>query len=161
MLKYLRLIHFYLGVFFAPTIIFFAFSGMLQTFSFHENHDGKPGIPWVTALSEVHKNQRVPNTWTAKEPAPQPVAKPITAAPTADKSAKPTATSASPTSNPAPPKRRPKSFALKVFVGLMSEGLILTSLLGIYMAFKYARGPLLICGLLIAGTSLPIALLYM
>src|SRR6185312_14071133 len=80
MIKYLRLVHFYLGVFFAPTIIFFSFSGMLQTFSFHENHDGKPGIPWVTALAEVHKNQRVPETWTAKEPETQAI-KPAVAAP--------------------------------------------------------------------------------
>ena len=67
MIKTIRQIHFYLGVFFAPSIIFFAFTGMLQTFSIHEQHQGKPGVPWVTALAEVHKNQRVPESWTGKE----------------------------------------------------------------------------------------------
>ena len=116
MIKYLRLVHFYLGVFFAPTIIFFSFSGALQTFSLHENHQGKPGIPWVTALAEVHKNQRVPETWTAKEPAADPAAKPVGTAPTQvvttakkldlaerEQEAKPGGNLAKLAANPAPP----------------------------------------------------------
>jgi hypothetical protein len=174
MIKYLRLVHFYLGVFFAPTIIFFSFSGALQTFSLHENHQGKPGIPWVTALAEVHKNQRVPETWTAKEPAADPAAKAVGTAPTQvvtsakkldlaerEQEAKPGGNLAKLAANPAPPKRREKSIPLKVFIAFMAIGLIVTSLLGIYMAFKYSRGPLLISGLLLAGTAVPIALLYM
>jgi len=35
MLK-VRLVHFYLGVFFAPLILFFALSGVLQVFKLHE-----------------------------------------------------------------------------------------------------------------------------
>src|SRR5690349_2922525 len=139
MIKYLRLVHFYLGVFFAPTIIFFSFSGMLQTFSLHENHQGLPGIPWVTALAEVHKNQRVPETWTGKEPEAE-AAKPAAPAPAVgsavakaepEKSAepvRPAANVAQAAPRPAPPKRREKSFPLKVFVGFMAIGLIISSL---------------------------------
>src|SRR6185312_7518895 len=123
MIKYLRLVHFYLGVFFAPTIIFFSFSGALQTFSLHENHQGQPGIPWVTALAEIHKNQRAPETWTGKQPASEPTAKPTVSAPTSGVTAENKLESANRTSqattardnlqplpNLAPPKRRAKSF---------------------------------------------------
>jgi hypothetical protein len=186
MIKYLRQVHFYLGVFFAPSIIFFAFSGALQTFSLHENHNGLPGIPWVTALAELHKNQRIPATWTGNEAETAPAkatppSKPITntgtvklethdgdEAQTAGLKSKDEASdvrtqsaTAKASPGPAPPKRHAKSIPLKVFVGFMGIGLIISSLLGIYMAFKYARGPVLIWGLLIAGTALPIALLYM
>ena len=34
-LKIVRLTHLYLGVFIAPAIVFFAFTGALQTLSFH------------------------------------------------------------------------------------------------------------------------------
>jgi hypothetical protein len=35
-LKAIRVLHLYSGVFLAPAILFFAFTGFLQTFSFHE-----------------------------------------------------------------------------------------------------------------------------
>lgn len=177
MIKNLRLVHFYLGVFFAPSIIFFSFSGALQTFSLHENHNGKPGIPWVTALSELHKNQRVPPRWTAEESTgARPVrttAKPVD--PTeagqrnsSDKSAETRAEAKGGESTEVAkspitprPRPRPKSVPLKIFVCCMATGLIISSLLGIYMAFKYSRGPALIWGLLAVGTALPALLLYL
>jgi hypothetical protein len=56
-MKTIRTLHYYLGVFFAPSIIFFAFSGALQTFSLHEgDHPQK----WIETMGEVHKNQRPP-----------------------------------------------------------------------------------------------------
>ena len=39
-LRYVRLTHLYLGVFIAPAILFFAFTGALQTFSLHETTRG-------------------------------------------------------------------------------------------------------------------------
>ncbi len=36
LLKYTRLVHLYLGVFITPALLFFAFTGALQTFSLHE-----------------------------------------------------------------------------------------------------------------------------
>jgi hypothetical protein len=207
MLRTLRQVHFYLGVFFAPTIILFAFSGGLQLFSWHENHDGKPGIPWVAGLAELHKNQRVPNSWTGGD-VPKPLVETPSSVPKAlapapdegDTRARPGAATVSsvpervpekavaPNSavrggaaasatvetsaaaipgpaqqKPAPstaPKRRPKSVPLKVFAFIMAMGLIISSLLGVYMAFTYGRGAALIWGLLITGSAIPAVLLY-
>lgn len=58
------------------------------------------------------------------------------------------------------PGRQP-SIPLKWFVVLMAVGLISTSLLGIYMAFKFNRDKRLVCGLIVLGIVLPLALLYL
>ena len=39
----IRLVHWYAGVFFAPTIIFFALSGVFQIFKLHEAYRDTPG----------------------------------------------------------------------------------------------------------------------
>jgi hypothetical protein len=150
-MKSIRQLHFYLGIFFAPTIIFFAFSGALQTFSLHENKEpGSNNPAWIAKLAEIHKDQY----------RPQFGAEPAQAQP------KPAEVEARP--NPAPtPKRTParaprhKSVPLKIFVVLMAAGLMLSSCLGIYMAFKYNRDRRIIWSLLVAGTVLPIALLFL
>jgi hypothetical protein len=49
----------------------------------------------------------------------------------------------------------------KCFVLLMSVGLMATTLLGIYMAFRYGGSPPLVWGVLTAGTLLPAALLFL
>ncbi|MCU1292560.1 MAG: hypothetical protein JWP08_1410 [Bryobacterales bacterium] len=54
----------------------------------------------------------------------------------------------------APEQSRP-NLPLKRFVGAMSLGLIITSVLGVYMALIFGRDERLIWGLLGAGTVLP------
>jgi uncharacterized iron-regulated membrane protein len=54
-----------------------------------------------------------------------------------------------------------RSLPLQWFVVIMSLGLISTSLLGIYMAFKYNRDKRLVIGVAILGFAIPIALLYL
>jgi hypothetical protein len=56
---------------------------------------------------------------------------------------------------------RQRSIPLQWFVVIMSIGLVGTSILGIYMAFKYNREKRLIIGLMILGVALPIVLLYL
>jgi len=143
--KNIRLLHLYLGTFFAPAILFFTVTGALQTFSYHETSRGSDYQPpaWLASAGQIHKKQGL------SEPSPSPVA------------AQP-ATAPDPTTPT--PKAKPKlrvSWPLKWFVLFMSVGLVGTTLLGIYMAFKYRRGIRLIFGLLAAGTVLPIALLYL
>ena len=60
-LKQVRQLHLYLGVFFAPAILFFAFSGSLQLFSLHEGHPGESYQPpkWIEELASIHKDQRI------------------------------------------------------------------------------------------------------
>src|SRR5580700_1049287 len=59
LLRYLRLIHLYVGVFIAPAILFFAFTGALQTFSLHETTRGSSYKPpaWAVMLAQIHKKQ--------------------------------------------------------------------------------------------------------
>jgi len=59
-IKVMRNIHLYLGVFFAPMLLFFLISGCWQTFNLHEASDDgtykPPAI--IKSLSSVHKDQR-------------------------------------------------------------------------------------------------------
>ena len=67
-MKTLRLVHFYLGVFFAPLILFFAFSGTLQVFKLHEAYRETPGSQgdWIAWFGQFHKEQ----AWIAPRVAP-------------------------------------------------------------------------------------------
>ena len=52
----LRDLHNWLGVFFAPGIIFFAFSGIFQTLGLHESGPGRQAsAPFIGVLASVHK----------------------------------------------------------------------------------------------------------
>ncbi len=56
----LRKLHLYLGVIFAPALLFFAFSGALQIFEYHESKKGGYQAPAaLVTLGEVHKHQRL------------------------------------------------------------------------------------------------------
>lgn len=61
--------------------------------------------------------------------------------------------------------RRPResgyTSALKWFFLATSLGLVATTLLGIYMAFKYNRSRIIVWSLLLAGTVIPAALVAM
>ncbi len=58
------------------------------------------------------------------------------------------------------PGARP-SVPLRWFIVLMSVGLVVTTLLGIYMAFKMTRNMVLVVILFAAGLVVPIVLLYL
>ena len=59
-MKSLRQLHLYLGVFFAPLIAFFAFTGILQTYDLHETLKNRPPPPaWIKSLASVHKKQNL------------------------------------------------------------------------------------------------------
>jgi hypothetical protein len=121
-MRRVRQIHLWLGVLFSPLIIFFACTGMLQTFNFHESEkNGSYKAPaWIVKMAQVHKNQRLARGPGAPSPLP-----------------------------------------LKVFVVLMGFGLIVSSLLGICMAFKYQRNRWLVGGMIVAGIILPLVLLFL
>jgi hypothetical protein len=56
-LKAIRLTHHYIGVIFAPTILFFAITGSLQMFGLHETSRGSSYVPpaILVHLSQLHK----------------------------------------------------------------------------------------------------------
>ena len=156
-LKLARQWHLYLGTLFAPSIIFFAFTGSLQLFSLHESHPGDAyqAPVWIQELASIHKDQVLQKK---HKPAP---------ASAGEQKAPPAAAPAPKPAQPASsgPKEGPRTnkstVALKWFFLAMAVGLISSTLLGIYMAFKFNRNRTLVWGMLIAGTVIPLALIVM
>jgi uncharacterized iron-regulated membrane protein len=150
LLKAFRLIHLYIGVFITPALIFFAFTGALQTFGLHESSQGSSYKPsaWVVTLAQIHKKQTpvVP----VRRPFPRPPAS------LADH---PAAISAISASAPAVPARTHHPLPMKIFFLLVSIGLFISSLTGIYMAWKYTRNRIAIALVLLAGIIVPPVLL--
>ena len=136
-MKNVRLVHFYLGVFFAPLIIFFAFTGILQVFKLHESYRETAGSQgdWIAWFAQFHKEQ----AWIPPKAAPAKAAPPKAAPGKAPESlwAKPT----------------------KWLVALMGVALMATTLLGLYMAFNYPRRRRGCVIALTAGIVLPLALM--
>ena len=56
-LRKVRLFHNYIAVFFAPAILFFAFTGGLQTAGLHEAHGAYSPPRWVAAIASLHQHQ--------------------------------------------------------------------------------------------------------
>src|SRR5580700_7720428 len=58
-LRFLRKVHLYIGIFTTPALLFFAFTGALQTFSLHETTQGSSYKPpaWIATLAQIHKKQ--------------------------------------------------------------------------------------------------------
>jgi hypothetical protein len=143
-LKAVRVTHHYLGVFIAPAIMFFAFTGFLQMFSLHEGTKGSSYRPpyIIVKLASIHKHGALP--------APDPPQTP--AAPSSPKPAPP------PVAIKTPP---PGSYHWpeKIFFGLVAIGLFTSTLTGLYMAWKYTRRKVVIAAVFIAGLIIPILLL--
>ncbi len=166
-LRTLRLIHLYLGVFVAPALIFFAFTGALQTFSLHESSRGSTYIPprWAVVIAQIHKKQIavVPE----RKPAPNrpaqgkvlPMSVEGAAPPYSAGNAAARPASAAASSVPASPQLKHHPLPLKIFFLLVCILLVTSTLTGIAMAYKYKRGPLVIAGLLLAGIVIPLVLI--
>jgi len=154
-LKLARQWHLYLGTLFAPSIIFFAFTGSLQLFSLHESHPGDvyQAPVWIQELASIHKDQVLQKKHKpASPPAVEQKAPPaVTAAPKPPQPA-----SSGPKNEPGPSAM---TLALKWFFLAMAVGLTSSTFLGIYMAFKFNRNRTLVWGMLIAGTAIPLALI--
>lgn len=53
----LRTWHSYIGLFIAPSVLFFALTGGVQIFNLHESHGGYQPAAILEKLSSVHKDQ--------------------------------------------------------------------------------------------------------
>ena len=145
---FLHYTHLYLGIFIAPALLFFAFTGALQTFSLHETIRGSSYKPpaWIVTLAQIHKKQtrvvpvkRLPPVGAQGTDAKGEKAQPPVAAPAK-------------THNPLP---------LKCFFLLVSVGLFISTLSGLYMSYRYSRNRLLITGILVAGVVVPLVLIFL
>jgi hypothetical protein len=149
-LRYTRLVHLYLGIFTAPALIFFAFTGALQTFSLHETTRGSSYKPpaWAVTLAQLHKKQT-------------PVVPVRKAAPTsASPGEKPTPKSSDPAPTPPPDTRVHHPLPMKIFFLIVSIGLFVSTISGIYMSYKYVRNRVMVTVLLVFGTLIPLVLAF-
>ncbi len=145
-LKFFRQFHRWSGLFIAPSLLFFALSGALQTFSLHESSPGSSYKPatWILTLAQIHKNQ----TNVLKKPKP------------VDKSAdKPAAAPIAAVPAPAPVPKWKMHTPLKVFFALVALGLFFSTLTGIFMAYRYGGSKVVVTALLLAGVVVPLVLL--
>lgn len=195
MIKTIRTIHLYLGLFFAPSIIFFALTGSLQVYHLHEGHGDKGVWGVIAQASSIHKDLRLmakrtgggaafgpggegPDLRSAQPPAggqhSVEVGHMEKRAPEGPEGREGEADDRQPPDGAQPnaagkmaaaprgQRQRPhSSAALQVFVVLMAIGLITTSLLGIYMAFKYNRDRRVIWGCLLMGIAFPVAFFFL
>lgn len=155
-LAWMRQLHLYLGVFSAPAILFFAFTGVLQTFSLHENaRDGSYQAPaWIKVLAQIHKKQ------TYQVPIRKPM--PLAGVPLVTKAAHPKAANAQPVApsaqSPRPAQHNP--LPLRIFFLVVGISLALSTFTGLWMSWKYRRSRALLYGLFVAGVIVPIVLMW-
>ncbi len=151
-LQLMRKLHLYFGLFIAPALLFFAFTGAVQTLSLHESAGSTYTPPvWLARLGQLHKDQNI----VPRKPRPPQPEPPKTAA--AQASPKPPARPEDPPETLSSKER--EHLPEKLFFLVVSVGLFSSTLTGIYMAYRYDRNKLLVTGLLLAGVLVPLALL--
>jgi hypothetical protein len=149
-LKRVRQLHLYFGVFIAPAVLFFAFTGALQSLNLHEIIPGRAYKPaaWIVTLAQLHKKQ----TTIVPVRKPRPEASPK--AEKLDSTLQSPATSQKPSEKPSP-----YHLPMKIFFFLVSIGLAFSTVTGLFMAYKYNRSKLGIAVLFLAGIVVPLLLL--
>lgn len=136
----LRRIHTWLGLFIAPSVVFFALTGAYQLYGLHEAQPGYQPAPVVEKLGRVHMKQ----VFEAKPKRAAEPAKPKAAGPAA----------------PAKAEESPKVSVtlLKAIFLIVALGLAASTILGVWMAQAYGRDKRAGWILLAAGAVLPILL---
>lgn len=152
LLRTLRSIHLYLGVFTAPMLLFFALTGGLQVFSMHETTRGSSYVPpaWLASAAQLHKKQTVVM--------PQRRRPPTEAAATASRPAP--AAEARPQTVEARPAEK-NLVPMKIFFALVAFGLFVSVLSGLTMAWRFSRRPALFGTILGTGILVPLLLLLL
>ncbi|MFA5968853.1 MAG: PepSY domain-containing protein [Sphingomonas sp.] len=142
----LRQYHNWLGLFFAPAIIFFALSGTMQMLGFQDRAPGYQPPGWISLIANVHKHgmvQRPGKPRAAPSPAPK--------------------------ATPAPEKKPAETGhddheeaglgLFKLFATILGLLLATASVLGIFIAYASKAARRTTTMLLLAGTLVPVVLL--
>jgi hypothetical protein len=170
-MQWLRLCHLYLGLFTAPALIFFSFTGALQTLSLNDRSpDGSYTPPhWISVLAQIHKKQSA--QLPQRKPAPPeaaPHGQKTAFAPENQERTAPQAAqqSAQATPNPPSPKAQPpalqpprKPLGMQVFFLLVCASLFGSTFSGAWMAWKYRRSRIAIGAVFLAGIVIPLVLM--
>jgi uncharacterized iron-regulated membrane protein len=143
----LRTLHTYLGMLIAPTVLFLAFTGLLQIYSLHEAHGGYTPPPLIEKLSSVHKDQVFRLGSHHDTPAPKSAARP--SAPKPDGEGK--------SAEPKGPKAAMR--VLKAVFAAVAVGLATSTLIGIWMGLQQPLRRRTCAILLAVGTLVPAVLI--
>jgi hypothetical protein len=142
----LRRWHFYVGMFIAPSVLFFALTGALQIFSLHEAHGAYTPPPLIEKLSSVHKDQ----VFAARHRRP-PGPKPATAAKPAPAPAKPAGDGGD--------TMKLSTMLLKWFFLAVAIGLACSTGLGLWIGLTHPINRRTGWALVAAGAVIPILLI--
>lgn len=165
-LRIARSIHLHLGVFSAPMLLFFAITGGLQTFGMHEAGRGSSYAPpaWLASMAQLHKKQTVHVPPRRQRAAVDAVGATHDAAPGAIMGAPAPMAGRSPAAAASRPVEQGASVTkasllpMKLFFALISLSLLVSSLTGLYLAWRFSRRPGLFGMVLLAGFIVPIVL---
>jgi hypothetical protein len=124
--------HHYIGMFIAPSLIFFALTGVAQTFNLHESHVGYTAPALVVAAGSLHKDQILPRPEHGKPDDPEPA-----------------------------PRYTPAQTALKIYFTLVALGLIASTVLGVVMALQNRLRRKVGVSMLVLGTLVPILIVLL
>jgi hypothetical protein len=135
-----------MGLFIAPSVLFFALTGVIQIFDLHEAHGSYRPAVLFEKFSAVHKDQvfEAPRDKSAPDHEPPPAA----AGAAGDRPA-----------GDEDDKQSVSTYALKWFFAIVSLGLFTSTLIGIWMGTTQTRRKGLAWTLLIVGALVPIGLL--
>jgi hypothetical protein len=153
-LKSIRLMHRYLGLFFAPTILFFAITGGLQMFGLHETARSSSYVPpnILVHLSQLHKKGTL--YLPPRKAAPPNLGK-------ADEAKldgpKPETSKPKQTSLTTPP---PNSFLMKIFFAATALALAASTCTGLIIGWTYARRKSIVLLTVAAGVVIPVILAF-
>ncbi|GGA03405.1 PepSY domain-containing protein [Dyella caseinilytica] len=140
----IRLWHAYVGLFSAPTILFFAFTGALQLFDLHEQHGNYQPPALIEKLGRMHKDQVFAlDHHEHQSQAPTSEGKAATPPPDDDDAV------SLPTQ------------ALKWFFLLVALNLVASTLLGVWIGLSHVRRKRTAWTLLVAGTLIPLGLAWL
>jgi predicted small lipoprotein YifL len=152
-LKSVRLIHRHIGLFFSPTIFFFAITGGLQMFGLHGSARGSFHAPNILVhLSQLHKKGTL--YLPPRKVAPPNSAKSDGAKPDGPKLEVPKPTEVSPATPP------PDSLPMKMFFAATALALAVSTFTGLIMGWRYARRKSIVLITLAAGVLIPAVLVF-
>lgn len=129
--------HAWIGALIAPSVLFFATTGVLQIWSLHEAHGGYTPPALIERLGALHKDQRL----ALKHRAPPQAARaraPVAAHP--------------------PERPKPATLLLKAFFTAVAAGLVVSTLAGIWMALSQGRQRRTLGVLMLIGAVTPVVL---
>jgi hypothetical protein len=155
-MRSLRLYHHYVGIFFAPMLLLFALSGAVQVFRLNEAGGwGGPPPALLAWMASVHKDQSLPRAASPER------AKPLAADREAvhddhnEDAPKPAGAASG------KKKHGGRSMPLEILTVLLGVGLIVSTALGMVIALNNRTMRRTSVILLVLGTIVPLAFLYL